>query len=414
MRIAFILGRFPVLAETFVLDQITGLIDRGHEVEIYAQEKGDTSQVHSEVTEYGLLDKARWAMPIPKNWFARFAKAFWFCIEQGWKKPLCILRCLDFFKYGKSAFSLRTLYIAMPYFDTNPYDVIVCHFGPNGLLAVKLQELGLIEGKIVTIFHAYDIYEYPKQKGLRIYEQLFAKGDLFLAVSKSGRDELLRLGCPAERLMIHRVGVDTDKLTCVQPSVCSNGKISIVSIARLVEKKGIEYGVQAVAKLKKKFPQVKYTVVGDGPLRQTIEDLIEKLGLDDTVELTGWKKREEVEELLDSACVLVAPSVTADSDDKEGIPVAIMEAMARQVPVVATRHGAIAELVEDGVSGFLVEERDIEGLTDKLSHLLENRQTWPEMGKAARERIVAEYEINKLNDRLADMFCRLCQNGSLS
>ena len=142
--------------------------------------------------------------------------------------------------------------------------------------------------------------------------------------------------------------------------------------------------------------------------------MIEKLGLDDTVELTGWKKREEVEELLDSACVLVAPSVTADSDDKEGIPVAIMEAMARQVPVVATRHGAIAELVEDGVSGFLVEERDIEGLADKLSCLLENRQAWPEMGKAARERIVAEYEINKLNDRLADMFCSLCQNGSLS
>jgi colanic acid/amylovoran biosynthesis glycosyltransferase len=180
-----------------------------------------------------------------------------------------------------------------------------------------------------------------------------------------------------------------------------------VTIARLVEKKGVEYGIRAVAKLVRAKLSIEYHVIGDGPLREDLRQLIQELDANDTVKLLGWKQQQEVVEILNNAHIMLAPSVTSQDGDQEGIPVSLMEAMARGLPIVSTQHSGIPELIENGVSGFLVPEQDVDALAEKLGYLIEHPEVWPEMGRAGRVYVEKHYDINKLNNQLVEIYQKL-------
>ena len=186
----------------------------------------------------------------------------------------------------------------------------------------------------------------------------------------------------------------------------------LVTVARLVEKKGVAYALQAVARLLRQGTNVSYVIAGDGPLRPDLERLIQDLRLDARVRLLGWVDGEQISRLLKDAHVLVAPSVTAEDGDQEGIPNVLKEAMATGMPVVSTWHGGIAELVEDGVSGFLVAERDVDALTDRLAYLADHVETWPALGRAGRTKVERQFDIERLNDRLVELYRQLLRNGT--
>jgi colanic acid/amylovoran biosynthesis glycosyltransferase len=132
--------------------------------------------------------------------------------------------------------------------------------------------------------------------------------------------------------------------------------------------------------------------------------MVETLRVGDRVQFLGSKTREEVAELLAAAHLLLAPSVTAADGDQEGIPNTLKEAMAAGLPVVSTLHSGIPELVEDGRSGFLVPERDSEALADRVGWLVDRPDSWPDMGRAGRSRVEAEYDIAKLSIRLVELY----------
>lgn len=114
--------------------------------------------------------------------------------------------------------------------------------------------------------------------------------------------------------------------------------------------------------------------------------------------MVGPKSQQQVIEILDKAHILLAPSVTDKNGDQEGIPVVLMEAMAMGLPLVSTQHSGIPELIKNGVSGFLVPERNVEALFDKLKYLVDNSHMWPKMGRHGRNCVKEHYDINKLND----------------
>jgi colanic acid/amylovoran biosynthesis glycosyltransferase len=118
----------------------------------------------------------------------------------------------------------------------------------------------------------------------------------------------------------------------------------------------------------------------------------------------GSKRHEEVIQVLTQTHILIAPSVTAADGDEEGIPNTLKEAMAMGLPVISTVHAGIPELVEDGVSGFLVPERDVEALADRLERLVDHSETWAAMGRAGRRQIEAEFDIERLNDELLVLY----------
>jgi colanic acid/amylovoran biosynthesis glycosyltransferase len=138
------------------------------------------------------------------------------------------------------------------------------------------------------------------------------------------------------------------------------------------------------------------------------------LGIGERVRFLGWQSQEQVREALERADLLIAASVTAENADEEGIPNVLKEAMAVGVPVVSTRHGGIPELVEDGVSGVLVPERDPEALAAQLAELAAHPERRAELAAAGRVRVERDYDIERLNDRLVTLFAGLSRTAGTS
>lgn len=413
MKIAFVVEAFPVLSQTFVLNQITGLIDRGHEVDIYAEFPNDTQKVHPDVEKYQLLQRTYYHPRVPKNKRDRLLTGLRLAITNFPKAPQRVLRSLNAAKYGKDAASLRLLYAAVPLLEKPAkYDIIQCHFGLLGVKGMLLREIGALQGKLITTFHGVDISQNLKLLGEQVYNDLYKAGDYFLPISYYWKERLMQLGCEKEKIAVHRMGIDSQRFTFMERSPSSDSCVRLVSIARLVEKKGIEYGIRAVAAIAQQGLNVEYTIIGDGDLYPQLAALIQSLKVDHAIKLVGWKTQTEVVELLNQSHILLAPSVTADDGNQEGIPVVLMEAMAMGIPVVSTYHSGIPELVEDGVSGFLVPERDVEALTRKVTDLVQQPDRWAVMGRAGRARVEAEYDIHLLNDRLVDLYQKLLVVGA--
>jgi colanic acid/amylovoran biosynthesis glycosyltransferase len=402
LRVAFLVTDFPAASETFILDQITGLIDCGCEVEIFPSQRGKPTAVHPEVVSYGLSNLCH-VPKMPDSFIARPLHAIRAAVSDarhlGWPH----LRSLNCLRYGRRAGSLRLFFDTAACSASRPFDVIHCHFGPNGLRGLALREIGALRGKLVTSFYGYDVSEFPRQRGRDVYAQLFAKGERFLAISQVMRQKLIELGCPPEKILVHRLGVNLEMLTLFPPTAPLS-PVRILTISRLTPKKGLEYGLRAVAALVQEGVSVEYTVIGDGPLRPKIERLAHDLGLANVVRLTGWKSRPEIVTALSQSDILLAPSVTAESGDQEGTPVAIMEALACGVPVVSTLHAGIPEVVQDGVSGYLVPERDVGGLANVIRRLARDPALRASMGQQGRAHIQERHNIGKLSSRLIEIY----------
>lgn len=411
VRIAFIVSTFPAVSETFILNQITALIDRGHEVDIFALERGDTSKIHEDVRRHRLLERAFYAPSVPRSLFKRLIKGLWVFIANVWKHPVVVLDSLNIFKHGKRALSLRMLYGFIPFLKCGSYDIIHAHFGPNGLLAARLQQLGMIQGKLITTFHGCDMSIYIRNQGDAVYGPLFEKGDLFLPISERWKSRLLELGCDKNKTLVHHMGIDCRKLTFNARKPGRGQGVKFLTVARLVEKKGVEYGIHAIAKLSRKYENIEYNIVGEGYLRGRCDRLIRELQMKDSIHLLGWKNQKEVYDMIATSHILLCPSITTANGDQEGIPVVLMEAMAAGMPVISTIHSGIPELVQDGISGFLVPEGDVDALAVKLTYLIEHPETWSEMGRAGRAFVENHYDIDKLNDRLVEIYRELLSHS---
>ncbi|MEQ8958168.1 MAG: glycosyltransferase, partial [Coleofasciculus sp. C2-GNP5-27] len=314
---------------------------------------------------------------------------------------------LDVSKYGKRAKSFKLLYKAIPVLEGKYYDIIHCQFGSVGLMGLLFRNLGLLQGTLITTFRGSDISKYLKKWGDQVYDQLFAEGDFFLTNCEFFRQRAIQLGCEATKIRILGSGNDCSKFAFTPRYFPADGRVRIVSIGRLIEKKGIEYGIRAIAKLAQVHPNLEYNIIGDGLLKEDFSNLIAELGVGHIVNLLGWKQQEELVKILDKSHILIAPSVTA-ADGNQDAPVnTLKEAMAMGLPVIGTLHGGIPELIENGISGFLVPERDPDAIAQNVSYLIEHPELWQSMGQAGRARVEQKYDMYKLNQELLEIYQQL-------
>jgi colanic acid/amylovoran biosynthesis glycosyltransferase len=180
--------------------------------------------------------------------------------------------------------------------------------------------------------------------------------------------------------------------------------VRVITTARLIEKKGIQYAIRAVALAAKVHENIKYLIVGDGPMKSELHQLIHRLHLDPIVELVGQKDQRELIEILKASDIFIAPSITAEDGDEDAPVNTLKEAMAIGLPVIGTRHGGIPETVQDNLTGFLVPERDEKAIADKLLYLLEHPRRWSEMARAGRAYVERHYNLRTLNDQLVEIY----------
>jgi len=408
MRIAFIIGPFPSLSQTFVLNQITGLIDLGHDVEIFAKRVESDPDTVPEISAYNLMRRTTYfgelVQPNSNRLFPVRLSILKSFIGGIFKNPISFMRSLKNLRYKSTNMSFSSFCRAIPFLGKKPFDIIHCHFGPNGVFAVRLRELGVIGGKISTVFHGYDLSSFIKLKGRSVYDELFKKGDLFLPISHYWAEYLMRLGCPKNKIVVHRMGIDTERFRKKQLNISMAKEIKILSVARLVEKKGIAFGIEAVAEIIDDFPNIRYEIVGDGPLRDTLKGIIERYGLEEKIILSGWKSQVDVLKILKSSDILLVPSITSKDGDQEGIPVILMEGMAVGLPVISTFHSGIPELVQDGVSGILVNEKDTMAMARSIRQIASDRQQMEKMGRKGRRYVIEKYDIKRLNTQLSQLY----------
>jgi colanic acid/amylovoran biosynthesis glycosyltransferase len=179
--------------------------------------------------------------------------------------------------------------------------------------------------------------------------------------------------------------------------------VRLLTVARLTAIKGHEFALRAVAQLRRSVTALRYDIVGDGPLRKQLELLAGQLGLNDAVVFHGACVGDEVGKLLAQAHLFLLCSVNIEGD-QEGQGLALQEAQACGLPVVATTHGALPEGLLDGKSGFLVPERKPEALAAQLKYLIEHAAEWPALGRAGRAFVQNGYDIRKLNAHLLRIY----------
>jgi len=396
-----------VLSQPFVLNQITGMMDRGHDVDIYASYRREAEKCHQQIESYGLLERTRFFSDMPKKYPLRLAKAIVLVLRRGvWRQPGLILRSLIPSKHRRSGINLRLLYRALALADRHGYDIIHCQFGTLVPLVLELKQVGATHGKLVTSFRGFDITKVLVEKPT-FYDELFQHGAMFLPVSRSLRERLEKAGCPPSRIKVLHSGIDCRLFRFSERYKGKEDGIRLLSIGRFVEKKGLEYAIEAVANLTKTGREVNYTIIGDGERRAKLEKMVRDLKISSSVTFLGWCEHGEIIRLLEDSHLLIAPSVTAEDGDQEGIPNVLKEAMATGLPVLSTFHSGIPELVENGVTGYLVPERDTQALTERLIYLYDHPEHWAEMGKKARDKIDAEFDMAKINDSLEQVYQRV-------
>lgn len=403
LRIGLFVYEFPALSETFVLGQMTGLIDNGCDVRIFAHARRAGEFPHGDVARYNLLDRTSY-LDMPRSKLARLCAAISLIGRHRRRCARALCRSLNVFRYGREALSLKLLFWTARLAEAGDrFDVIYCHFGPVGRTAAFLRDIGAVKGKLVTAFHGVDVSASLRQNP-GLYRHLFAQGDAFLPISRHWSKRLQAHGCDPNRLIIHHMGVDISRFRCRPREPDASGATRLLTVGRLVEKKGIIYALQAARLAHERGLRLRYTIIGNGPLRQSLEAMTDELRIRDIVAFVGWCDQKGVLQKMYANDILIAPSITDRTGDQEGIPVTLMEAMATGMPVISTQHSAIPELVADGVSGILVAEADVESLAAAIEKLTRDPVRRAIMGRQGQAAVATDFDAAVLNQRLVHLF----------
>ncbi|MDB5971338.1 MAG: colanic acid biosynthesis glycosyltransferase WcaL [Hydrocarboniphaga sp.] len=400
LRLAFFVHSFPLLSEAFIINQAAALIARGHQVDLYAV-WGRQPHVPG---QFPIAERAGLFQRCFDPGFAgapltRLANAARLACTRFGGRGRVLGRSLNLFEHGRWAANLRLLHEAAM-LDRGPYDAVHCQFADLAPIVLRLRRIGAFDAPVITHLRGIDITRRPRELGAETYARIFGEGELFLPNCERFRQKALALGCAPHKLGVFRSAIDLNEFAYRGARGKQRGCVRLALVGRLVEKKGVIYAIDAVARLVARGFDVDLRILGDGPLRAQLESRVAALNLREYVQFLGARGHAEVVALLQASDLLLAPSVTAADGDEDAPVNTLKEGMAIGLPVVATAHGGIPELVRDGHSGRLVAERDAAALADAIADLIRQREQWEQLGRNGRACVEAEYELESQTDHL--------------
>lgn len=281
----------------------------------------------------------------------------------------------------------------------NAIDVALAEYGPVG---VTVMDACRAEGiPLVVHFHGFDASrtDVLKRWGTE-YRHMFDFAAAVISVSKPMFASLVALGCNPEKLHLIHYGVDE---TLFRREVKADPIYTFLAVGRFVDKKSPLSTIRAFAIVHALRPTVTMVMVGEGPLLLAARQLIREMNLDSAITLLGARPNEEVLELYRQSQIFVQHSVMASNGDSEGAPVAIIEAQMSGLPVISTKHAGIPEIVEDGVSGLLVQEHDVEAMADAMMRISSDGLLRKKMSAAALRRARKNFSRDSQLELLAQV-----------
>lgn len=398
MRIGIMTNSFPKLSETFVLDHITGMVDRNHDVSVFSLLTASDSVHHPAIQEYDILDRTTY-MDTPNSVPAALLETVPNTILLAVTAPSCLGVLSQISQECGVLEAGRFAYRARRVLDAN-LDVLHAHFGPVGRRAARFAQIGACDSFVVS-FHGWGIRQ-ADEHGEQIYSHLFDRADCILANTQYTRERLVEFGADPDIVRVHHVGIDPDRF---RPDDRAHDldTMTVLTVARLHEAKGLEYGVRAATELSKRLPDidVRYRIVGDGPLEGELRELIRNHDADNIVTLCGPMDQTGVIDELHSADVFLLPS------REEGFGRVLLEAQASELPIVASNVGGIPEAVSPDDSALLVPPRDTGAMVDRLEQLAHDPSERATIGAAGGSYVRDNFNIEDLNDRLEALYAEL-------
>lgn len=380
LKVGFRVGPFPKLSETFILNQIENMARNGHIVSVLADSPsapGDTGKLPSGPLQVRYIQPGTGTGELTRRYMPYRLRQF------------------------MAARAERHL--------AKQNDVVICHFGWFGARMISSAGHMAKRGKIITVFHGKDMSSHPDDTGPAIYEELFRHGDLFLPVSEHWRQALLQMGAPDHCTSVHHMGVDLNCFPFNERLQREDQDFRLLTICRLVEKKGIEFALRAISICRQAAPQKNITldIIGEGPDREPLERIAADLNIRHAVRFRGFLPHKDISEAMRLADAFILPSVTAIDGDMEGIPVVLMEACATGLPVISTFHSGIPELIEHGVTGLLANERDFEALAGHILTLASDQELGRQFARSARTCVETKFNSAKLSSELNSIVQKL-------
>lgn len=286
----------------------------------------------------------------------------------------------------------------------NNVDAVICEYGPTAAESIGVcKELKIPQ---IVYFHGYDasvkgvLDKYKKE-----YSEVFSYAKYIIVVSDLMKRDLVALGSNPDKTIVNRCPPSNEYFNiCLESDVRSP---QFISVGRFVEKKAPHLTILAFDKVVKKHPQCKLFFCGNGPLLDKCINLVDQLGLSDSVVFMGIVNKNKIIEMFKSSTCYIQHSVTASNGDMEGTPVSIMEASAAGLPVISTFHAGIPEVIINNVTGYLVNENDIEGMSNAMLNIISDPANAIEMGLKGREFISENYTEDKhlqiINDLVSNV-----------
>ncbi|MEO0685896.1 MAG: glycosyltransferase, partial [Cyanobacteria bacterium J06649_11] len=303
--------------------------------------------MHDAVSDYNLLQRTH-NIDFPPDKGVRLFKGILLFLISLFRKPKSTIRSLNFWRYGKHALSLALFYTAFSFKSERDYDIIHCHFGPNGITGIHIKEIFDLECPVITTFHGYDAGVIPSKMGSSYYNLLFDKCDLIIVGSDFMKGRLSYLGASETKLLKLPVGIDLSFFKRpIKKSRVTRSVTNFLSVGRLIEGKGHKYSLLALAKVKETHPDFHYHIIGSGTCYDELKSLVNELKIDNNVTFHGAMAQKDVLGFYISCDIFLFPSITDRKDWEEGQGLALIEAQALGLPIVSTLSGGISESVLD-------------------------------------------------------------------
>jgi len=398
------MSRFPKLTETFILYEMQAVEEQGVQVEVFPLIRERTKVMHPEAKPFvarahfqpflsGPILESHWYFlrRMPRT----YLKAFWALLYGTWGSARYFLGALGLFP--------KVVYFARQMVDSR-ISHIHAHFASHPAAAAFLIH------RLTGIPYSFTAHGSDLHRDQQMLREKIEEAEFVVTISSYNRDFKLRV-CGdhiRNKLVLNHCGVDPTVFQFIPKdgNELPATPFSILCIGSLHEVKGQTYLIEACRQMRERGIPLTCHLVGDGPDRNNLVTQTKQAGLTGSVYFHGQKSQTELAPILRLAHVVVAPSVLSQDGRREGIPVALMEAMASGIPVVASRISGIPELVENGRTGLLTPPKDAGALADALTHLYHHPALRLQLRNEARRKILSDFNLQTNAAKLAQRFKR--------
>jgi len=398
MRVVMVAPAFPQTSETFLFQKAAGLMERGHSVTVVCQ-RSDAAQwerYRGHPAQEALRGAVRVAAPARPRWLAAM------------HAPKAALRAMErpqvaarYFRAGLRGW--RDLYLDAEILAAKP-DIVHFEFGATAAGRMHIGErLGC---KVVVSFRGYDL-NFAGLDDPHFYDEVWAKADGIHCLGQDLWRRAQRRGCPADKLhALIPPAIDAEffqrkKERIPETAGTRERPLRLLSVGRLEWKKGYEFALEAVKRVKDAGMALEYRIVGDGSYYEAVAFARHQLGLEQEVELCGAMDREGVREQLEWADIFVHAAVS------EGFCNAVLEAQAMETPVVCSDADGLPENVVDGVTGYVTPRRRPREMAERILALAADAELRLAMGRAGRERVAREFRLEDQIRRFEEFYGRV-------